>query len=93
MRYLPGDLVISLETLKENARYFRVTEDEELRRLVIHGVLHLDGMDHEDNEPFRPMLRFQEELLVKLSGQPVIEEGAAPRREPFSTGGMELKLS
>ncbi|MDR0377274.1 MAG: rRNA maturation RNase YbeY [Spirochaetaceae bacterium] len=91
MRYLPGDLVISLETLEENARYFRVNKDEELRRLVIHGILHLDGMDHEDNEPFRPMLRLQEELLEKLSGKTVIEEGAALRREPLITGGMELK--
>jgi probable rRNA maturation factor len=92
MRYLPGDIVISLETLEENARYFRVNEDEELRRLVIHGILHLDGMDHEDNEPSQPMLRVQEEVLVKL-GQPVIEGGAALRQEPLSTGGMELKLS
>ncbi|MDR0759350.1 MAG: rRNA maturation RNase YbeY [Treponema sp.] len=94
MRYLPGDIVISLETLEENARYFRVNEDEELRRLVIHGILHLDGMDHEDNEPFRPMLRLQEELLKKLlAGEPVIQEGAALRMEPLITGGMELKLS
>jgi probable rRNA maturation factor len=74
MRYLPGDIVISLDALKENARLFHVNEDEELRRLVIHGILHLDGMDHEDNEPFRPMLRLQEELLEKLSGQPVIAD-------------------
>ncbi|MDR0386869.1 MAG: rRNA maturation RNase YbeY [Treponema sp.] len=99
MRYLPGDIVISLETLQENTRYFRVNEDEELRRLVIHGILHLDGMDHEDNEPFRPMLRLQEELVTRLSGTPVIREGTAPRQEPVNrtepaiTGGTELKLS
>ena len=44
--YLPGDIVISLETLRENAQYFQISEDEELRRLIIHGILHLDGMDH-----------------------------------------------
>jgi probable rRNA maturation factor len=98
-RYLPGDIVISLETLEENARYFRVNEDEELRRLVIHGILHLDGMDHEDNESFRPMLRLQEELLEKLSGMPVMwKETAAHAKpavqtEPIITGGTELKLS
>ncbi|MDR2070629.1 MAG: rRNA maturation RNase YbeY [Treponema sp.] len=92
-RYLPGDIVISLETLEENARYFHVNKDEELRRLVIHGILHLDGMDHEDNEPFRPMLQLQEELLEKLSGKPVIQEGAVTQRGPLVTGGTELKLS
>ncbi|MDR2743358.1 MAG: rRNA maturation RNase YbeY [Treponema sp.] len=93
MRYLPGDIVISLETLKENMRYFHVNEDEELCRLVIHGILHLDGMDHEDNEPFRPMLRLQEELLRKLSGGPVIQEETGTRTKPAIMGGMELKIS
>jgi probable rRNA maturation factor len=93
MRYLSGDIVISLETLKENARYFHVNEDEELRRLVIHGILHLDGMDHEDNEPFRPMLRLQEELLEKTSGKPVIQEETVTQIKPVIVGGTELKLS
>jgi probable rRNA maturation factor len=72
--YLPGDIVISLETLEENARYFQINEDEELRRLVIHGILHLDGMDHEDNDPAQPMLKFQEELLAGLAGKHIIEK-------------------
>ncbi|MDR2109756.1 MAG: rRNA maturation RNase YbeY, partial [Spirochaetaceae bacterium] len=38
-RYLPGDIVISLESLAENSAYFRVSQDEELRRLLIHGIL------------------------------------------------------
>jgi probable rRNA maturation factor len=79
IRYLGGDIVISLETMKENARRFQVNEDEELRRLVIHGILHLSGMDHEDNETFRPMLRLQEELLKKLSGRTVIQEETQAR--------------
>jgi probable rRNA maturation factor len=67
-RFLPGDIVVSLETLRENARYFQVTENEELRRLVIHGILHLNGMDHADNDLTQPMLRFQEELLAAVPG-------------------------
>ncbi|MDR2052685.1 MAG: rRNA maturation RNase YbeY [Treponema sp.] len=64
-RYLPGDIVISLETLEENSRYFKVSFDEELRRVIIHGILHLDGMDHETNGKDEPMLLLQEELLKK----------------------------
>jgi len=67
--YLPGDLVISLDTLKENAQYFEVNEDEELRRLLIHGILHLDGMDHKTAEKEEPMLAFQEELLDRLKNE------------------------
>ncbi|MDR2785351.1 MAG: rRNA maturation RNase YbeY [Treponema sp.] len=65
-RYLPGDIVISLETLEENSRYFEVSFDEELRRVIIHGILHLNGMDHETNGKDEPMLILQEELLKKL---------------------------
>jgi probable rRNA maturation factor len=75
--YLPGDIVISLETLAENARYYKVSEDEELRRLLIHGVLHLDGMDHDTNEESQPMLRLQEQLLAQLAGARILSRQAA----------------
>jgi probable rRNA maturation factor len=71
--YLPGDIVISLETLAENARYFQVSEDEELRRLLIHGILHLDGMDHDTNEKDQPMLRLQETILAELSAEHILQ--------------------
>ena len=38
-----GDLYISAERIKENAKIFRVTTEEELVRVIIHGVLHLIG--------------------------------------------------
>jgi probable rRNA maturation factor len=71
-RYLSGDIVISLETWAENARCFNISPDEELRRLLIHGILHLDGMDHLTNETVEPMLRLQEEILRKLSGERIL---------------------
>jgi probable rRNA maturation factor len=70
--YLPGDMVISLETLEENARYFQVSPDEELRRLLIHGILHLSGMDHATNADIEPMLLLQEELVAELSGERIL---------------------
>jgi probable rRNA maturation factor len=69
---LGGDIVISLDTLAENARFFGVSMDEELRRLLIHGILHLDGMDHEGNEKTEPMLCLQEEILDNLAGERII---------------------
>jgi probable rRNA maturation factor len=72
--YLPGDIVISLEALEENALYFKVSPDEELRRLLIHGILHLDGMDHEGNTPEEPMLIKQEEILRRLGTERIMSE-------------------
>jgi len=67
--YLPGDIVISLDSLRENAKFFNISEDEELRRLLIHGILHLDGMDHKTNDKQEPMLAFQEKILNKLKNE------------------------
>jgi probable rRNA maturation factor len=69
VRFLPGDIVISLDTLRENARYFQIPEDEELRRLIIHGILHLDGMDHNSTSATEPMLVLQEEILSNLKDE------------------------
>ena len=72
--FFPGDIVISLETLRENAQYFQTTEDEELRRLIIHGILHLDNMDHETNDKTEPMLELQEKILDKLGSEHIITQ-------------------
>ena len=73
--YLPGDIVISLDTLRENAEYFRTPQDEELRRLLIHGILHLNGMDHKTLEKDEPMLELQEEILDRLKNEHIIPSG------------------
>ncbi|MDR2445433.1 MAG: rRNA maturation RNase YbeY [Spirochaetaceae bacterium] len=62
-RYASGDIVISLETLASNSKAFNVDKDEELRRLLIHGILHLKGYDHATNAPEEEMLLLQERLL------------------------------
>jgi len=66
-QYLAGDIVISLDALEENSRYFNVTQDEELRRLLIHGILHLSGGDHNTNNGKEPMLETQEALLAQFT--------------------------
>ncbi|RKX96464.1 MAG: hypothetical protein DRZ90_08860, partial [Spirochaetes bacterium] len=37
--------------------------DEELRRVIIHGILHLNGLDHPGDDYSTGMLKLQEELL------------------------------
>lgn len=63
-----GDLIISLDSLKANAVLFAVSENEELKRLIIHGILHLSGMDHSDNSPEQAMLQLQERILGTYTG-------------------------
>ncbi|MCK9286210.1 MAG: rRNA maturation RNase YbeY [Sphaerochaetaceae bacterium] len=58
-----GDLVISMESVKRNCVTFDVQCDEEVDRLIIHGILHLLGQDHSTNDADEPMLLFQESLL------------------------------
>src|SRR5437867_3401255 len=41
-----GDVVISLDRMREQAERFDVTPGAELARLVVHGTLHLAGLDH-----------------------------------------------
>jgi len=40
-----GDIVISLDTVRSNAELFHRPYDEELHRVIIHGILHLCGIN------------------------------------------------
>ena len=68
-----GDIAISLDMLPKNAAYFDVSEEEELKRLLVHGVLHLHGYDHGEEhvqqgvEPQCEMLKKQKSLLAGLA--------------------------
>lgn len=63
-----GDIFISLETMRRNAEEFGVREEEELSRLLLHGILHLRGLDHKTNDfEKEEMLKEQEDVLAKLS--------------------------
>ncbi|RRD00928.1 rRNA maturation RNase YbeY [Prevotella sp. OH937_COT-195] len=42
---ISGDLVISLDTVRSNAEQFGKDYDEELHRVIIHGILHLCGIN------------------------------------------------
>ena len=73
-----GDIVLSVETLPKNAKYFEVPENTELKRLLIHGLLHLNGFDHGEEHiekdvcPECEMLKLQEELLVFFENEKLI---------------------
>lgn len=67
-----GDLVISLDRMRDQAKRYRVSEGRELARLVIHGALHLAGLDHQRAAERRHM-RAQEYAILKRVAAPVAE--------------------
>jgi len=52
-----GDVFISIDTAKKNAKKYGVTVNEELARLVTHGTLHVLGYDHMNVKDAREMNR------------------------------------
>ena len=62
-----GDIVISLDTAKNQAQEREINVDREVAFLFIHGLLHLLGYDHETSvEDEKEMFALQEEILKKL---------------------------
>lgn len=63
---LSGDIYISLDTVKTNAEKFGATFDEELRRVIIHGLLHLCGLRDKTDEERQLMQQAEDKALNAL---------------------------
>lgn len=63
---ISGDIFISLETVKSNSEKFGVSFDEELHRIIIHGILHLCGQDDKTPELRQEMTNKENKALEKL---------------------------
>ncbi|MEJ5172618.1 MAG: rRNA maturation RNase YbeY [Hydrogenothermaceae bacterium] len=62
-----GDVIISIPFAKRQAHQIGLTEREEILRLLIHGILHLLGYDHErSEEDERIMFEIQDKLFYQL---------------------------
>jgi probable rRNA maturation factor len=70
-----GDLAISLETAARQAAQFGHSLNEELRILILHGLLHLSGLDHESDQgemaaresALREALKLPGSLIARVS--------------------------
>jgi len=60
-----GDLYISVERVKENASTYKVNFIEELRRVIIHGILHLIGYNDKTEEE-KVLIRKKEDFYLSL---------------------------
>lgn len=63
--FLLGDIIIAPDIAEKQAREYEVTFFEEISLLVVHGLLHLLGYDHESDEEAVEMEQLEESLLRK----------------------------
>lgn len=63
---LSGDIFISIDTVCSNASEWGVSFDEELKRILIHGILHLCGQGDKTPETRKQMTEKENKALQKL---------------------------
>jgi probable rRNA maturation factor len=65
-KLISGDIYISIERVVENAKDYKVSFDEELHRVMIHGVLHYIGFKDKTVLEKKQMTDAEDEALVLL---------------------------
>lgn len=63
--FVSGDIFISIDRVKENASDYGVSFDNELKRVIIHGILHFCGYKDKSQDEER-MMRLKEEEKINL---------------------------
>lgn len=61
---IEGDIFISIERVKENSFTLNTVFDEELKRVIVHGLLHLCGYDDHSVEDKAEMRRLEGEYIL-----------------------------
>ena len=64
-KVLSGDLFISVDSVRENSIEFGTDFEEELHRVIVHGVLHLIGYDDHTEED-KKVMRQKENYYLKM---------------------------
>jgi probable rRNA maturation factor len=78
-----GDIAISAEIAGKNARHYRHSAAQELKVLILHGMLHLAGYDHETDNG--QMAKVEHKLRTKLKlPASLIGRAQSPERTPSS---------
>jgi len=77
-----GDVVICPAVAWRNAPDHAGTYDDELALLVVHGILHLLGMDHEDDDEAEAMEHREHELLAKFHASAPAPQDPPPTDPP-----------
>ncbi|WP_182084244.1 rRNA maturation RNase YbeY [Aureimonas sp. ME7] len=73
-----GDLILARETLEREASAEGKTPDDHFRHLLVHGLLHLLGHDHEDEEEAEAMEVLETAILAGLGIADPYADGPEP---------------
>jgi rRNA maturation RNase YbeY len=65
-RIVEADILISLESVQENADYYKVTYQEELMRVMVHGLLHTVGFSDINEEQSLKMRKAEDDAIAKI---------------------------
>lgn len=65
-KVISGDLFISLDTVRTNSQQFGTEYDNELKRVIIHGVLHLCGFQDKTPEEEKAMREYENQALAMI---------------------------
>ncbi len=68
---LSGDLFISVDTVRENAKLYNTDFNDELNRVMVHGILHLIGYD-DHSQKDKQLIRKKEDYYLSRSPERVI---------------------
>ena len=63
---IEGDIFISIDRVKDNARRFGISFEKELHRVMIHGILHLCGYTDQSPDEKARMRKKEDEALMML---------------------------
>lgn len=61
---IEGDILISVDTVKSNAEKYNIPFDQELKRVIIHGILHLCGIKDKTPEEREEMEKAENKALT-----------------------------
>jgi rRNA maturation RNase YbeY len=65
-KLLNGDIFISIDRVKDNAKDFKVSLEEELHRVMVHGVLHYMGFKDKTDDDKKEMRNRENQALFNL---------------------------
>lgn len=65
-KVLNGDIYISIDTVCRNSEIYKVSFETELKRVIIHGILHLIGYDDKDDVS-QGIMRNKEDQFLELA--------------------------
>lgn len=61
---IEGDVFVSIERIRENAQTLNIVFEEEVKRVIVHGLLHLCGYDDHTPEDKAEMRRLESEYIL-----------------------------